>query len=200
MKKGLLIVISAPSGAGKTTICRDFLKRNPCVRYAISTTTRSPRDGEKEGIDYYFTNPAQFEKMIEESAFLEYAKVYNNYYGTSKYAVMQNLEKGFDVLVDVDTQGAASIRKIYPESVQIFILPPSIEVLKQRLMDRAKDSPDVIDLRLSKAKEEISEAKYYKYIIINDQVESAVANFTAIIMAEKLLTVRNGEIIEKFLL
>ncbi len=199
MKKGLLIVISAPSGAGKTTICRDFLEKNPHMNYAVSTTTRLPRDGEKDGIDYYFTDIDKFKKMIDDDAFLEYAKVYNHFYGTSKREVMEKVDCGLDVLVDVDTQGAESIRKIYPESVQIFILPPSIEILEKRLRDRGKDADEVIDFRLSKVKEEINEAKNYKYFIINDEVDKAVDSFQAIINSEKLLISRNQDVLEKYL-
>lgn len=196
---GLLIVISAPSGAGKTTLCQQFLKHNPQLHYSISTTTRKPREGEKDGIDYFFITQQEFLSRIEKDAFLEYARVYNEYYGTSKDTVISLLNQGSDVLINVDTQGAASIRRIMPECVQIFILPPSLKVLEQRLRDRRKDSEEVIKVRLSLAQKEIRQSEFYDYIVINDILSDALKNIQAIYRAEKLRVKRNLNTIKGFL-
>ncbi len=197
--RGLLLVVSAPSGAGKTTICRKFLKQNNMVKYAISTTTRAPREGEQDGEDYYFTSKENFQKMISEEAFLEYAQVYNQFYGTSKDAVNNLLNNGYNVLIDVDTQGAASIRKLIPESIHIFILPPSLKILEQRLRNRGKDSDEVIRLRLSEAKKEIHQSYLYQYIIINDEIDHAVDTMQSILVAQRAAVKRNEAYIEMLL-
>ncbi|MDX9702674.1 MAG: guanylate kinase [Candidatus Auribacterota bacterium] len=197
--KGLLLVVSAPSGAGKTTICKKFLKKNDTVKYAISTTTRLPRQGEQDGVDYHFTSKETFLKMVENGAFLEYAKVYNEFYGTSRKTVTELIEHGYDVLADVDTQGASSIRKLIPESIHIFILPPSLKVLEQRLRDRGKDRDEVIKLRLSEAKTEIRQSYLYDYVIINDKVDSAVDVLQSILIANRSDTNRNQGVIRTLL-
>ncbi|RJP56675.1 MAG: guanylate kinase [Candidatus Auribacter fodinae] len=186
MSRGLLIVISAPSGAGKTTICRFLLERVTSLRYSISTTTRPQREGEKNGVDYYFLTREEFEKKIENNVFLEYAQVYNNYYGTSRETVESILNQGYHVLIDVDTQGAHSIKKALPEAILIFIMPPSIGDLEKRLRERGKDADDVIQLRLSCARDEINKSYDYDYIVVNDVVEKAVSDIEAIIRAEQL--------------
>ncbi|MEW6534741.1 MAG: guanylate kinase [Candidatus Auribacterota bacterium] len=186
MSRGLLIVISAPSGAGKTTICRSLLERVTSLRYSISTTTRPQREGEKNGVDYYFLTREEFEKKIENNVFLEYAQVYNNYYGTSRETVESLLNKGYHLLIDVDTQGAHSIKKALPEAILIFIMPPSIGDLEKRLRERGKDADDVIQLRLSCARDEINKSYDYDYIVVNDVVEKAVSDIEAIIRAEQL--------------
>lgn len=197
--RGLLFVVSAPSGAGKTTICREFLKIHPEIKYAISTTTRPTRKGEQDGIDYFFTTKDEFERMIKDDAFLEYAVVYNEYYGTSKQTVRNMLESGYDVLVDVDTQGAASIRNVFPDSIQVFILPPSLRILEQRLRKRGKDSPEVINLRLSEAKHEIQQSELYTYIIVNDEIERSVAIMQSILTASRAQASRNRAVVEMLL-
>lgn len=199
MKKGLLFVISAPSGAGKTTVCREFMNLGLDVSYAVSTTTRSPREGEKNGVDYFFVSREQFQDMIKNGDFLEYANVYKEFYGTSKKAVSDLLEKGIDVLVDIDTQGAAQIRKIMPDSVHIFVLPPSINTLKQRLNSRGKDSEEVIMHRLSKAREEIKESLLYSYVVVNDEVDKAVECLKNIYFSEKLRVGNSRETITDIL-
>ncbi len=199
MKKGLLFVISAPSGAGKTTVCREFMKSGFNISYAVSTTTRSPREGEKNGLDYHFVSKDQFQKMINNGDFLEYANVYKEFYGTSKKAVCDLLENGTDVLVDIDTQGADQIRKIMPDSVHVFILPPSIDILRQRLNSRGKDSKEVIEHRLSKAREEIESSLLYSYVVVNDEVNKAVGCLRHIYFSEKLRVKNSREIIKSIL-
>ncbi len=185
-KQGILIVVSAPSGTGKTTICNEFLKSNPDVHYAVSTTTRPPRDGELNGKDYFFVTKDEFRSLIHNNAFVEYAKVYNEYYGLTKQAVISQMANGFDILVDVDTQGALSIRECIPDSVHIFLLPPSLDVLRQRLRERGKDSDEVIKLRLSRAEDEIKQSERYDYIVTNDTLDKAVCHIQSIYTAEKL--------------
>ncbi len=199
MKKGLLFVISAPSGAGKTTVCREFMKSDFNVSYAVSTTTRSPREGEKDALDYFFVSREQFQDMIENGDFLEYANVYKEFYGTSKKSVTDLLEKGIDVFVDIDTQGASQIRKILPDSVHIFILPPSIDTLRQRLNSRGKDSEEVIAHRLSKAREEIKDSILYSYVVVNDEVDKAVGCLKNIYFSEKLRVGNSRETITDLL-
>jgi len=186
INKGILLVVSAPSGCGKTTICGEFLNRYKDIAYSISTTTRPPRDGEKNGVDYFFVSIDKFETMIREEKFLEHAKVFENFYGTSRDTVNNLLEKGKDVLIDIDTQGAAQIRKIMPESIHVFIIPPSIKTLRDRLVSRGKDSNEVIELRLSEAKNELEQSRFYDYIIINDIVDSSVEELRSIHVAERL--------------
>ena len=198
-KQGMLIVISAPSGTGKTTVCNEFLKSNPDIHYAVSTTTRVPRDGEVNGEDYFFVTKEKFAELIKKDAFVEYANVYNEYYGLTKQAVISQMNKGFDVLVDIDTQGALSVRKCIPNSVHIFLLPPSLDVLRQRLCERGKDSDEVIALRLSRAKDEIAQSERYDYIVTNDNLDEAVFNIQSIYKAEKLRTRFNHDKIKLLL-
>ncbi|MCD6460793.1 guanylate kinase [bacterium] len=197
--KGILLVVSAPSGCGKTTICGGFLNKYKDISYCISTTTRTPRAGEKNGVDYFFVPEKFFKSMIKQEKFLEYAKVFNNFYGTSKEAVLKLLDNGNDVLIDIDTQGARQIRKIVPASVQVFIMPPSIKILRERLTNRGKDSKEVIDLRLSEAKNELEQSRFYDYIIINETVEASVEQLRSILIAERLREKRKKRVIEKLL-
>jgi len=134
-KKGLLIVVSGPSGAGKGTICKEFLNSNQDVKISVSATTRKPRNGEVDGVNYFFISKDKFENMIGNNEFLEYARVYDNFYGTPKSAVLESLEKGEDVLLEIDIQGAKQIKEVYPEGVFVFILPPSLEELKNRIVE-----------------------------------------------------------------
>ena len=184
--KGILVVVSAPSGCGKTTICGEFLNRYKDISYSISTTTRPPREGEKNGIDYFFVSNEKFESMIKENKFLEYAKVFNNFYGTCKDTVVNLLNEGKDVLIDIDIQGAEQIRKIMPESIHVFVVPPSIKTLRDRLVGRGKDSKEIIELRLAEAKNELEQSRFYDYIIINDTVDSSVEELHSILVAERL--------------
>lgn len=198
-KKGIIFVISAPSGTGKTTLCEKLLKLLPDLKLSISHTTRKPRNGERNGIDYYFIDKETFKKMIDTDEFVEWAEVYGNFYGTSKKAINSLISNGYDILLDIDTKGAKNIKKLYPDSVLIFILPPSLDELERRLINRNEDK-NVIKLRLSKASQEISQYKFYDYVVINDNIEQASSNLLCIIHAERLKTKRidNSKIDEIF--
>ncbi|MEO2065726.1 MAG: guanylate kinase [Desulfurobacteriaceae bacterium] len=189
-ERGLLIVISAPSGTGKTTLTHMLLKEFPNMEFSISFTTRKPRPGEVNGKDYWFISREEFLRRIEEGDFLEWAEVYGNLYGTSKSQVLKALNEGKDVLLDIDTQGALQVKENFPEAVLIFILPPSLEELERRLKNRGTDPEEVIEKRLKVAREEIKRAKFYDYIVVNDVLEVAYNKLKSIISAEKCKTKR----------
>ena len=180
---GLLFIISAPSGAGKSTLCRAVRQRLPDLRYSVSHTTRSPRDGEKNGIDYYFITETAFRKGINTDKWAEWAIVHGNYYGTSAEFIDRALGEGCDVLLDIDVQGMEQILKRYPDSVTIFIMPPSLAVLQHRLQHRGTDSSASISERLDNAAAEIKRRQHYRHIVVNDRLEEAVEKLTAIIAA-----------------
>lgn len=188
-KKGKVIVISAPSGSGKTTICKHLLKFNPQLVFSVSYTTRLPRQGEVNGKDYFFVSEKKFIKMIKQKKFLEWAKVYNNYYGTSKQQVLKTINSGRDILLDIDVQGGKNIKKIFPDGIFIFVLPPSWKELKQRITLRGKDSPDEIKKRLKNVNKELKYIKYYDYVVINDDLEKTVQTINQIITANKYKSV-----------
>lgn len=194
-KKGLLIVVSGPSGAGKGTVCRALLDSSSEILYSVSATTRSPRAGEIEGENYYFLDKAEFERMIERGDLLEWAEVYGNYYGTPAKKIVEQIERGQDVLLEIDAQGAKHVLSRFPEALLIYILPPSLAELEKRIRGRATDSEETIDSRLSVAKEEIAEAVFYRYVIVNENVDSVVAAIHSILTAERLAVARNKEII-----
>jgi guanylate kinase len=184
-RKGSLFVISAPSGAGKTTLCRKASEALGGLRNSVSYTTRPPRSGEVPDVHYTFIGEAEFRKLISEGAFIEWAEVHGNLYGTSRRRVEAILEDGDDVMLDIDVQGARQIGERFRGSVRIFILPPSLEVLEQRLRNRMSDPDEVIERRLKKARIEIGEYKQYDYVIVNDIFEEAFAAFCAVIIAER---------------
>jgi len=184
-RQGLLIVISGPSGAGKGTICKALLQKNKDLKISVSCTTRSPREGEKEGINYYFISKEKFEDMIEKNEFLEYATVYGNYYGTPRKYVEEELKKGNDVILEIDIQGALMVKEKYPEGVFIFILPPSMEELKNRIIKRGSETEDSLNTRFTAAFEEIKYMSKYDYAVVNDYVDEAVKKIECIIVAEK---------------
>jgi guanylate kinase len=189
MLQGNLYIISAPSGAGKSSLISALLKRvnSHKMMVSVSHTTRSPRPGEQEGVHYYFVSHNEFENLIEQNAFLEYAKVFGgNYYGTSLFAIEENLAKGIDVFLDIDWQGAQQIREKVPHVKSIFILPPSLNELENRLIGRGQDSAEVIADRMAKAISEISHYNEYDYVIVNDNFEQAQADLQAILRAEQL--------------
>ncbi len=188
--RGILIVVSAPSGTGKTTLCHMLLKEFPDMQFSVSYTTRKPRPGEVNGRDYFFVDRKTFERMIEEGDFLEWAEVYGNLYGTSKSQVLKALSAGKDVLLDIDTQGALQVKKNFPEAVLIFILPPSFEELERRLRSRGTDDEETIKRRLEFAREEIRRAPLYDYVVVNDRLEVAYDGLRSIITAEKHRTER----------
>ena len=183
--RGLLIVISGPSGAGKGTICKSFLERNSEVAISVSATTRSPRNGEVDGINYYFMSKEQFKEKIEANDFLEYAEVYDNFYGTPKSNVEQLLESGKDVILEIDIQGALKVKENTEEGVFIFILPPSMEELKQRIINRGSETPESLMRRFNSAYQEINYISKYNYAVVNDTVENAVNKIENILAAEK---------------
>ncbi|MCC8369171.1 MAG: guanylate kinase [Rickettsia endosymbiont of Oxypoda opaca] len=183
--KGLIIILSSPSGAGKSSLTRALLKIDDNLRLSISATTRTPRPKEIEGISYYFKTKPEFEELIKQNMFLEYAKIYDNYYGTLKKYVDDLLDQGLDVLFDIDWQGARSIKQAASNVISIFILPPSLEVLEQRLRNRAADNEDVIKLRMQSAASEIEHAKEYDYIITNDDFDVTVEKIHSIIVTER---------------
>jgi len=183
--RGLLIVISGPSGAGKGTICKSFLERNREVSLSVSATTRDPRKGEVEGVNYYFISKDDFKEKINSNDFLEYAEVYDNYYGTPKSNVEEMLESGRDVILEIDIQGALKVKENTEEGVFIFILPPSMQELKQRIINRGSETKESLMKRFKSAYKEINFVSKYNYAVVNDKVEIAVEKLEAIIAAEK---------------
>lgn len=186
-RRGLMIVLSSPSGAGKTTLTRKMLAENPDMAMSVSATTRKPRKGEVDGVDYYFVSIAQFEAMIADTQFLEYAKVFDNYYGTPIGPVEDALSSGKDVVFDIDWQGAQQLNQAAANDlVKIFILPPSKVELERRLKTRAQDSDEVIAKRMSKSESEISHWAEYDYVIVNEDVDASMEQLRAIVSAERL--------------
>jgi guanylate kinase len=194
----LFMVVSAPSGTGKTSICREFLKLCPDIRFSVSSTTRPPRPGEKNGVDYYFISEAAFREQIKAGAFAEWAENYGYYYGTAKEIMQNLLGAGCDVLLDIEPVGAKALRKNYPGGVFVFVLPPSQEALKHRL-NRRGEIPEAMQIRLGKAMDEIREIVWYDYIIINQDLQDAVDCLRSIYIAEKCRRERLAEKIRPFL-
>lgn len=177
---GHLFIISAPSGAGKSTLCRAMRNHFPDLLYSISYTTRSPRKGERNGVDYHFILPDDFEKGISRHHWAEWAEVHGNYYGTSAEFLDNELSAGRDILLEIDVQGTRQILQRYPDGITIFILPPSLEILKQRLQVRGTDSPEVIAVRLANAQKEMAQKDVYRHIVINDLLRDAIEELTTI--------------------
>jgi guanylate kinase len=199
---GSLFVVVAPSGAGKTTLVRALLGKEPNIRLSISYTTRAPREGEVNGRDYHFVDRAAFEKMIEAGDFLEYASVYGNYYGTSRRWIEEQLSGDHDVLLEIDWQGAAQLRTVFPHMVGIFILPPSLQELRKRLESRGKDSPEAIARRMASAREDISHVLEFEYIIVNERFEAALTDVNSIVRAARVSraqqSVRLASLLDEF--
>lgn len=199
MQKGLLIVISSPSGGGKGTILKELFKRHDNLRMSVSATTRAPRPGEEHGVHYYFISKEEFQKNIDEGAMLEYASYVNNFYGTPKAPVEQWLNEGKDVILEIEVQGGRQIKSVAPDCVSLFILPPSLEVLEQRLRGRGTETDEVIRKRMAQAGKEIECLRDYDYAVINDTVEQAAKDIEMIIAAEKLRVSRDNTIVERIL-
>ena len=184
VNKGALFVLSAPSGCGKDTVL-SFLKERDCnVKQSISVTTRKIRDGEADGVDYYFTDVADFEKKIQEDYFLEYVKYGENYYGTPKKKIEELVESGYNVFLKIEVEGAGNVRKFFPECISIFIVPPSFDALEARLKGRGTETAETLNRRLGIAREELLRAKEYDYIVVNDKLDDCVNDVCAIINAE----------------
>jgi guanylate kinase len=185
---GNLFILSAPSGAGKSSLYKALLKADDKVRISISHTTRAPRAGEEHGREYYFIDDESFLDMIAEDAFFEHAQVFDHYYGTSKASIFNMLEQGLDVILEIDWQGARQVRQLYPEAIGIFILPPSLPSLEERLRKRATDTDDVIQRRMAKAVNEMSHYHEYDFVIVNDDFSAALAEMSSIFMAMRAKT------------
>lgn len=185
-RKGSLFVVSAPSGAGKTTLCWKLCDSLAGIKHSISYTTRSPRHGEINGVHYTFVDEDEFRSMITEGEFVEWAEVHGNFYGTSKKRIEDMTNEGYDVILDIDVHGARQIKEHSPDSVLIFVLPPSMEALKERLAGRKTDSEDVIKTRLRNAIGEIGEYKNYDYVIVNDSLDTALKELSSIVIAERV--------------
>ena len=197
--QGLLLVMSGPSGAGKGTICNLLRQALPDLAYSVSVTTRAPRDGEVEGKDYFFKTVAQVKDMIFRGELLEYAQVYGNYYGTPKPYVQQLLNEGKDVLLEIDIQGALQIKKVFPDGVFVFVIPPSLEELRARIYKRGTDSEEVIEKRLKAATSELSYASEYDYIVVNDMAEKAVQRVLTLLEAERFRAGRTFFLVDKMI-
>lgn len=183
-KHGELIVLSGPSGTGKSTVIAQLLEQRKDIHFSVSFTTRNPRAGEVDGVNYNFVDHAEFERMIAADELLEFAQYVGNYYGTSLKVIRDHLEQGIDVLLDIEVQGAAKVREKCPEAVSIFIIPPSMEELAKRLHQRATDAEDVIQNRLQQAQREYQEIPNYDYLVVNDDVEIAAGEIISILTAE----------------
>jgi len=184
-QKGIIFVVSAPSGAGKTTLCAELSKRVPNLSRSISYTTRAPRAGESHGEDYFFVTDDKFTEMVEKNGFLEWAEVHGHRYGTGRDRVMDLVNQGHDVLLNIDCQGAIHLKKKGLDGVYIYILPPSLEALKARLLERRSDPPEEVARRLRKAREEVWSYREYYYLVVNDQVDEALRELEAIVLAER---------------
>lgn len=189
-REGLVLIISAPSGAGKTTLCRHLLEHFPTMKESISYTTRSPRPGELDGVDYFFVSRETFLEMVRDDAFAEWAEVHGNLYGTALATVEDARKKGIDLVLDIDCQGARKLKEQIERCIYVFILPPSMEELRRRLNDRSSDTPEVIEQRIERAVFEIKEARWYDYIIVNDDLERANEELSSIVKANELRTFR----------
>jgi guanylate kinase len=189
-REGIILIISAPSGAGKTTLCRVLLERFPNMKESISYTTRTPRAGEVHGEDYFFVSREEFQRMVDADAFAEWAEVHGNLYGTALATIEEARKNGVDLVLDIDCQGARRLKEQIERCVYVFILPPSMAELRRRLESRSSDAQDVIDRRIERAAAEIREARWYDYIIINDNLEAAFEELAAIVIAHSRKTFR----------
>lgn len=196
---GLLVVFSGPSGVGKDSLLQRLLEVNPQIRLSVSATTRSPRGEEQHGKDYFFLSKEEFQEMIDQDGMLEYAVYCENYYGTPRQPVEEGIRQGQDMILEIEVQGGAQVRQQNPASVSIFVLPPSMKVLSQRLHKRGTDSEEVIQKRLAKAREEIQKANQYDYIVMNDDLEECVREICEILSAEKKKASRSGNLIKEVL-
>jgi guanylate kinase len=187
-REGTVFVVSAPSGTGKTTICKKLLKKYDTLKLSVSYTTRPPRKGEENDIDYSFVTKEKFKKMIDKGEFAEWAMVYGNFYGTSLKRLKKLNKDGYDIILDIDTRGAMQLKNTYDKAVYVFILPPSMQILKDRLVSRKTETADIVKKRLDSAREEISYYEKYDYIIVNDILKNAYQELESIVLATKART------------
>lgn len=197
-EKGILFVVSAPAGCGKDTILNEVFKRTDSVGYAVSATTRAPREGEIDGVHYCFLTREQFEQKISEDEMLEYTEYCGNYYGTLRKSVQGLISQGKDAVLKIEVEGAMNIRNKFPQACLVFILPPSLEILERRLRNRGTETEEKIRERIAQARTEIDFARNYDYIIINDELETAVSDLECVLRAEKLRKERNAALLDSF--
>lgn len=193
MQKGLLIVISGASGTGKGTVCKKLLADSPTIAYSISATTRKPRPGEVDGREYYFLSVDEFKAWIAQEKFLEYAEVYGNFYGTPLTKIEERLNRGEDVLLEIDVQGALNVKRKCPDGVYIFLLPPNLDELKRRIEGRGTETPESLTRRLRNAVAEIKIGREYDYVVVNDSIDDAAEKIKTILAAERLKVARNAD-------
>lgn len=185
-KHGNLYVVSAPSGAGKTSLVKAVLESTPNIQVSVSHTTRLPRPGEEDGLHYHFVSHADFENLIAEQAFLEYAKVFDHYYGTSVSAVRKRLTAGMDLILEIDWQGARQVHKVFPRACGVFILPPDLKTLRLRLTLRGQDAPEIVERRMREAVYEMEHFNEYNFLLINNDFDQTVKDFRSIIFGQRL--------------
>ncbi|HXE98482.1 MAG TPA: guanylate kinase [Dongiaceae bacterium] len=196
-REGLILVLSAPSGAGKTSLCRELFKTFPDMKESVSYTTRAPRPGEVEGVAYHFVSHEVFDRMVEEDAFAEWAEVHGNKYGTALSTLEEARKNGIDLVLDIDCQGAQRLKEQFDGGIYVFIMPPSMEELRRRLEHRSSDAQEVIERRIVRAADEIREARWYDYIIFNDNFDVACRELAAIVIAQRRKTFRMMEKVGK---
>jgi guanylate kinase len=196
-KGHLLFVVSAPSGAGKTSLCNEVLRQVPRLQFSVSHTTRQPRPGEQHGRDYCFISAAEFLDAVAQGRMAEWTEIYGNHYGTARETIQQAFDRGFDLFFDIDERGARQLAQAYPDIVTILVLPPSLGALKQRLIDRGTENGEALQRRLQQAEEEIGKMSWYRYVIVNDQLEEAVAQLKGIVLAERCR--HNHDVVEDVL-
>lgn len=194
LREGLLVVVSGPSGAGKGTLLNSIKQTEGNIKFSVSATTRTPREGEVDGVNYYFKTHEEFGRMINDNELVEWVKYCDNYYGTPKKCIEDTLKSGFDCLLEIEVEGALNIKSIYPDCVSIFVMPPSFEELKRRIETRGTEKPDVIQKRMDKALKEMLLVDRYDYVVVNDSIEVAVDSIRCILASEKLRYSRNKNI------